>query len=133
MCIRDSFAGIDNIRSETDRTGIRAVIELKKGVNEKVMLDCLYKYSDLQITYCLLYTSSEMMIPINCDNTIEASIIPMLAAIGLLLDVYKRQDIQKRLKKIIREVVPVHNISEMTKAFEEDIHLPFKTVMKWEV
>ena len=48
---KELFAGIDNIRSETDRTGIRAVIELKKGVNEKVTLDCLYKYSDLQITY----------------------------------------------------------------------------------
>lgn len=45
------FGGIDSIRSETDRTGIRAVIELKKGVDENTMLDCLFKYSDLQVTY----------------------------------------------------------------------------------
>lgn len=48
---KEIFAGIDNLRSETDRTGIRAVIELKKGVDEDAMLNCLYKYSDLQITY----------------------------------------------------------------------------------
>ncbi len=48
---KELFAGIDNLRSETDRTGIRAVIELKKGVDEEAMLNCLYKYSDLQVTY----------------------------------------------------------------------------------
>ena len=48
---KDMFAGIDNVRSETDRTGIRAVVELKKGADEKRILDCLFKYSDLQITY----------------------------------------------------------------------------------
>ena len=30
---------------------MRAVVELKKGADPKVILDCLYKYSDLQITY----------------------------------------------------------------------------------
>lgn len=48
---KELFAGIDNIRSETDRTGIRAVIELKKDINPEKMLDLLYKYSDLQVTY----------------------------------------------------------------------------------
>ena len=48
---KDMFSAIDSVRSETDRTGIRAVIELKKGTDEKKMLDCLFKYSDLQITY----------------------------------------------------------------------------------
>ena len=45
------FAGISDVRSETDRSGIRAVIELKSGVNAEKVLDCLYKYSDLQISY----------------------------------------------------------------------------------
>ena len=48
---KEIFAGIDDIRSETDRTGLRTVIELKKGTDPKKMLDCLFKYSDLQITY----------------------------------------------------------------------------------
>ena len=48
---KDLFSGIDSVRSETDRTGIRAVIELKKGVDTQTMLNLLYKYSDLQISY----------------------------------------------------------------------------------
>ena len=48
---RDLFAGISDVRSETDRTGLRAVIELKSGVNAEKVLDCLYKYSDMQISY----------------------------------------------------------------------------------
>ena len=48
---KEMFAGIDEIRSETDRSGIRAVIDLKKGANAQKILDCLFKYSDLQISY----------------------------------------------------------------------------------
>ena len=48
---RELFSGISEVRSETDRSGIRAVIELKSGVNAQKVLDCLYKYSDLQISY----------------------------------------------------------------------------------
>lgn len=48
---RELFSGISDVRSETDRSGIRAVIELKNGVNAQKVLDCLYKYSDLQISY----------------------------------------------------------------------------------
>lgn len=48
---KNMFAGIDDVRSETDRFGVRAVVELKRGADPKVILDCLYKYSDLQITY----------------------------------------------------------------------------------
>ena len=45
------FSGISDIRSETDRTGIRATIELRNGADPQKILDCLYKYSDLQISY----------------------------------------------------------------------------------
>lgn len=48
---KEMFAGIDDVRSETDRFGVRAVVEVKKGVDPKIVLDCLFKYSDLQITY----------------------------------------------------------------------------------
>ena len=48
---KDLFSGISDVRSETDRTGLRAVIELKSGTNAEKVLDCLYKYSDMQISY----------------------------------------------------------------------------------
>lgn len=42
---------IHDIRDESDRTGMRAVIELKKEANPQKVLAYLYKYSDLQITF----------------------------------------------------------------------------------
>ncbi|MFA1820793.1 DNA topoisomerase IV subunit A [Virgibacillus oceani] len=43
--------GIAEVRDETDRTGLRVVIELKKGVNSEGVLNYLFKNTDLQITY----------------------------------------------------------------------------------
>ena len=45
------LSGISDIRDESDRDGIRAVIELKKDVDPEIVLNYLYKYSDLQITF----------------------------------------------------------------------------------
>ncbi|MBQ8095098.1 MAG: DNA topoisomerase 4 subunit A [Clostridia bacterium] len=45
------LAGIYDIRDESDREGLRAVIELRKDVDPAQILSVLYKYSDLQITY----------------------------------------------------------------------------------
>ncbi len=42
---------IHDIRDESDRTGMRAVIELKKEANPQKVLAALYKYSDLQVTF----------------------------------------------------------------------------------
>ena len=42
---------IYDIRDESDRTGMRAVIELKKDADPQRVLAYLYKYSDLQITF----------------------------------------------------------------------------------
>lgn len=42
---------IYDIRDESDRTGLRAVIELKKDADPQKVLNYLYKYSDLQVTF----------------------------------------------------------------------------------
>ncbi len=45
------FAGIADIRDESDRMGIRAVIEVKKDADAEKILQYLFKYSDLQCTF----------------------------------------------------------------------------------
>ena len=45
------LSGIYDIRDESDRTGTRAVIELKRDVDPDKVLAYLYKYSDLQVTF----------------------------------------------------------------------------------
>ena len=43
--------GIADVRDESDRTGLRIVIELKKEVDGKGILQFLFKNTDLQVTY----------------------------------------------------------------------------------
>lgn len=43
--------GISEVRDETDRTGLRIVIELKKDANATGVLNYLYKNTDLQVPY----------------------------------------------------------------------------------
>ena len=44
------LAGIHDIRDESDRTGMRAVVEVKRDHDAEKILNLLYKYTDLQTT-----------------------------------------------------------------------------------
>ncbi|MCF7899572.1 DNA gyrase subunit A, partial [Candidatus Babeliales bacterium] len=46
--------GISNIRDESDKSGIRVVIELKRGENPNVILNQLYKHTSLQTSLSIL-------------------------------------------------------------------------------
>ena len=46
--------GISDLRDESDRDGIRVVIELKKGVNSQVMINTLYKNTQMQETFGII-------------------------------------------------------------------------------
>ncbi len=50
--VRDKkLEGISDIRDESDKDGIRVVIELKKGVMGKVMLNNLYRQTQMEVTF----------------------------------------------------------------------------------
>ena len=46
--------GISDLRDESDRDGMRVVIELKRDVNGTVVLNQLYKYTQLQETFSII-------------------------------------------------------------------------------
>lgn len=46
-----ALGGIYDIRDESDRTGMRAVVEIKKEADAEKVLAYLLKYSDLQVTF----------------------------------------------------------------------------------
>lgn len=48
---KGQLQNIYDIRDESDREGMRAVIELKKDADPDKVLKVLYKYSDLQVTF----------------------------------------------------------------------------------
>ena len=48
---KEELAGLDIPTDESDRTGMRAVIRLKKDADVDAILKCLYKYTDLEVTF----------------------------------------------------------------------------------
>lgn len=50
--VRDKrIEGISDIRDETDKSGMRIVIELKRDVNPNIVLNLLYKHTQMQETF----------------------------------------------------------------------------------
>ena len=48
---KEELACIDYVADESDRTGMRAVIRVKKDADIEALLKCLYKYTDLEVTF----------------------------------------------------------------------------------
>jgi len=48
---KEDLAEIYDVADESDRTGMRAVVRLKKGADVESILKVLYKYTDLEVTF----------------------------------------------------------------------------------
>lgn len=46
-----TLAGIHDVRDESDKDGIRVVLELKKGESSEIVINRLYKFTDVQVTF----------------------------------------------------------------------------------
>ena len=46
--------GITDLRDETDRSGLRVVVELARGANPNVILNQLYKFTPMQVSYGII-------------------------------------------------------------------------------
>ncbi len=46
--------GISDLRDESDRSGMRIVIELKKDANDQIILNTLFKHTQMQISYNII-------------------------------------------------------------------------------
>lgn len=57
------ITGITDLRDESDRDGIRVVIELKKGEEPELILNKLYKYTELQNTFGIILLALSNNIP----------------------------------------------------------------------
>ncbi|MEI8321054.1 MAG: DNA gyrase subunit A [Alphaproteobacteria bacterium] len=70
--------GISDIRDESDRDGVRMVVELKKDVDSNVILNQLYKLTPLQDTFginMLALDAAGMPLMMNLRQIIEAFVI----------------------------------------------------------
>ncbi|WP_418361401.1 DNA topoisomerase IV subunit A [Tetragenococcus halophilus] len=66
--------GIAEVRDETDRTGLRMVIELKKDVNAQGVLNYLFKNTELQVNYSFNMVAIDGMRPqqVNLKHILES-------------------------------------------------------------
>ncbi len=51
---RGTITGISDIRDESDREGMRLVIELRRGEDDNVVINQLYKHTQLQTTFSII-------------------------------------------------------------------------------
>jgi DNA gyrase subunit A len=53
-CVKDQrIKGISDVRDESDKEGLRLIIELKRGEDEFVIVNQLFNYTPLQITFAI--------------------------------------------------------------------------------
>ena len=67
------LTGISDLRDESDRDGIRIVIELKKGEEPEIVLNKLYKYTDLQTSFGVIMLALVNNVPkvLNLKEVLE--------------------------------------------------------------
>lgn len=74
------IVGISDLRDESDREGIRIVIELKRDASYKKVLNNLFKYTDLQTSF-----------PVNIVALVDG--VPQTLSLKSILDIYIRHRI----------------------------------------
>lgn len=109
--------GIMEVRDETDRNGLRVVIELKKDVKSETVLNYLFKNTDLQISYNI------NMVAIHNKR-------PVLMGLLELIDAYiqhQKEVVTNRsnfdLKKARERQHIVEGLIKMVSVLDEVVHI----------
>src|SRR5476651_1017789 len=113
--VRDKkIEGISDIRDESDRTGMRMVIELKRDASSEVVLNQLYRFSNLQMSFGV------NMLALNDGRPVQMNLKDLLAAfVGFREEVVTRRtkfDLTKARDRghiLVGLAVAVANIDEI--------------------
>ncbi|HEV2348254.1 MAG TPA: DNA gyrase subunit A [Terriglobia bacterium] len=77
LVLDKKIEGISNVQDESDRDGMRIVVELKRGEQPEVILNNLYKHTQLQETFGMI-----MLAIVNG----QPRVLPLIDAIQLFID-----------------------------------------------
>ncbi len=80
------IVGISDLRDESDRDGIRVVIELKKDASYKKVLNNLFKFTNLQTTF-----------PVNIVALVDG--VPQTLSLKSILEIYIRNRVEVIVKR----------------------------------
>ena len=119
--VRDKrLDGISDIRDETDRNGMRIVIELKKDTNPQVVLNRLYAQTQMQTTFGVT-----MLALVNNQSQ------PRILSLRHILDEYLRyqeQIITRRTQYDLKKALERQHVLEGLLIAEENIDEVIKTI-----
>ncbi len=85
------ITGITDLRDESDRDGIRVVIEIKKGEEPELILNKLYKYTELQNTFGIILLAL-------CDN------VPKVLTLKEILEEYLKHRMEVLTRRSVFEL-----------------------------
>jgi len=108
---REKIDEIRTIRDESDREGIRVVIELKSGSNPETVIKKLYAYSSLQTTFGIINLAL-------VEN--EPRILNLKELIALFVD-HRREIVRRRIQYELERAEERLHIVEGLKVVVEDI------------
>ncbi len=92
--VRDKrLEGISDVRDESDREGMRIVVDVKKGEPSQVVLNNLYKHTQLQDTFGVIMLAIVDQRP---------RVLNLLEACELFLD-FRRQVVRRRTAFVLRK------------------------------
>ena len=119
--VRDKrLDGISDIRDETDRNGMRIVIELKKDANPQVVLNRLYAQTQMQTTFGVT-----MLALVNNQSQ------PRILSLRHILDEYLRYQeeiITRRTQYDLKKALERQHVLEGLLIAEENIDEVIKTI-----
>ncbi|MBS1969082.1 MAG: DNA gyrase subunit A [Bdellovibrionales bacterium] len=136
--VRDKqIEGISDIRDESSREGMRIVIVLKRGENATVILNRLYKYTQMQISFgiiMLALDAKNQPVTFNLKNMLEAFVdhrrdVVTKRCIFELKKAQERAHILEGLKKAldhIDEVIATIKASKEANAAREALMAKFE-------
>ncbi|HEV3191331.1 MAG TPA: DNA topoisomerase (ATP-hydrolyzing), partial [Polyangiaceae bacterium] len=117
--VRDKkLEGVGEVRDESDREGIRLVIELKKDVIPQVVINQLYRQTDLQSSYGVINLAIAHGRPavLNLKETLEAFIA------------HRREVVTRRTRFELRQAEAQLEIVEGLGVAVSDVDLVVKTI-----
>lgn len=133
--VNNKVPGIAEVRDESDRTGLRIAIELKKDSDEQTILNYLYKYTDLQINYNFNMVAIDNFTPRQVGlQKILSSYIAHRREIIIARSKFDKEKAEKRLHiveglirviSILDEVIALIRVSENKADAKENLKVSY--------
>ncbi|HEO4600925.1 TPA: DNA topoisomerase IV subunit A [Streptococcus agalactiae] len=134
--VNNKVPGIAEVRDESDRDGLRIAIELKKEADETIVLNYLFKYTDLQVNYNFNMVAIDDYTPKQVDlSRILTSYIAHRREIIIARSKFDKEKAEKRLHiveglirvlSILDEVIALIRASENKADAKENLKVSYE-------